>query len=113
MTSTITQWHEYSEEEKVAWLLANVLNDLEPKPEGPTKYDLTLLARCEAKLNEKQRQLYVKYMNSDIAIITYKGLSDDECRSPEVSDRFYWNYATAPVDLRGRIIWNIIADFAP
>lgn len=112
MTSTVTQWHEYSNEEKVAWLLANVLNDLSPT-EVPTPYDLNLIARCEAKLNEEQRRLYVKYMNSDIAIITYNGLSDEECRSQETSDRFYWNYATAPLDLRGRIIWNVVADFAP
>lgn len=108
----ITQWHEYSDEEKVAWLLTNVLDDIAYKG-APVEYDLNLVGRCEAALSAMQRGLYVKYMDSAIAAATYKGKTEEECSSREVVTQFYWNYATAPVDLRARIIWNIVAEYAP
>lgn len=112
MTTIVTQWHEYSDEEKVAWLMQFVLQNTEPR-EPRTVYDLNLIAECEAKLTEEQRRLYIKYMSSDVALITYAGKTDEECQTQEVSDQFYWNFSTAPLDLRGRIIWNVVADFAP
>ena len=112
MTTIVTQWHEYSDEEKVAWLMQFVLQDTKPR-EPRAVYDLNLIAECEAKLTEEQRRLYIKYMSSDVALITYAGKTDEECQMQEVSDQFYWNFATAPLDLRGRIIWNVVADFAP
>ncbi len=105
----ITQWHEYSDEEKAAWLIANVLDGALL----PAVLDANLVQRCEQKLTAQQRALYVTYMNSDIARMTYAGKSDAECRTEATTEEFYWNYATASTDLRGRIIWNIVADFAP
>ena len=111
----LTQWHDYLDEEKVAWLLTHVLKqpaEVQSDYVQP-KFDLELVARCEAALTASQRTLYIKYMSSDIALRTYDGLTDEQCQSIETSDKFYWNYMTAPTDLRGRCIWNVVADFAP
>lgn len=111
----LTQWHDYITEEKIAWLLTNVLNQPAAVADDYVhpQYDLELIARCEVVLTTEQRMLYVKYMSSDIALRTYDGLTDEQCQLPETSDKFYWNFMTAPTDLRGRCIWNVVANFAP
>jgi hypothetical protein len=108
----IPQWHEYMDEEKVAWLLTHVIKDLTPSAQ-PTRYDMNLVARCEQLLTPPQKKLYIQYMSSEIAKITYAGMTDEECQLPATADQFYWNFITAPVDLRGRCIWHVVADFAP
>lgn len=115
MTSIVTQWHEYSDEEKRAWLMLHVLKEggVVPEDHVQPNYDMVLVNRCEQALTESQRELYIKYMNSDIAIKTYSGLSDAEQQTNATADKFYWNYLTAPHDLRARCIWNVVADFAP
>lgn len=114
MTS-ITQWHEYNDQEKLAWLMAHVIQGatIVAEDHQQPKYDLLFIRQCEQTLDAAQRKLYMRYMNSAIANLTYDGLSDEEQQSDETSDKFYWNYLTADHDLRGRCIWNVVADFAP
>ena len=111
----LTQWHDYITEEKIMWLLTHVLQQPLQVPDGYVQpsYDLELIARCEAALTPAQRALYIKYMSSDIALKTYDGLTEAQCQLPETGDKFYWNFLTAPTDLRARCIWNVVADFAP
>jgi hypothetical protein len=117
MTSTVTQWHEYNTAEKIAWLCHNVLRSENHatvdsdyvRPE----YDGAFIGRCEAELSPSQRTTYIKYISSAIAEQTYAGMTDAETQLESTSELFYWNYMRAPVDLRGRCLWNVVAKFAP
>lgn len=116
MTSTVTQWHEYIEQEKIMWLIEHALpptDKVVPDDFKLPAYDMVLIGQCEQRLNADQRSLYIQYMSSAIAAITYEGMSDAETQTQATGDKFYWNYLTAPVDLRARCIWNVLADFAP
>lgn len=115
MTTPITQWHDYIDEEKLAWLKHNVLKRelVVADDHVQDRYDMVLVNKCEQALTQVQRDQYIKYMNSDIALRTYKGMSDEEAQSEETADKFYWNYLTADHDLRARCIWNVVMDYAP
>jgi len=117
MTSIVTQWHEYSLEEKIAWLCSNVLISENHTSVGQDyvrpNYDMEFIFRCESQLSPAQRTLYTKYISSAIAEQTYKGMSDAETQLESTSELFYWNYMRAPVDLRGRCLWNVVARFEP
>lgn len=115
MNAPIQQWHDYTEVEKILWLKQNVLKlgQVVPDDHVQDSYDMLLVNKCEQALDQSQRDLYIKYMNSDIALRTYHGLSEEEQVSDATSDKFYWNYLTAEHDLRARCIWNVVMDYAP
>lgn len=115
MNAPIQQWHDYTEVEKILWLKHNVLKlgAVVSDDHVQDRYDMVLVNRCEQALTQEQRDQYIKYMNSDIALLTYTGLSDEEQQSEATADKFYWNYLTAPHDLRARCIWNVVMDYAP
>lgn len=106
-------WNDYDEIDRVAYLVTNVLRSA-ADPNKRYFYDHNLISACEAVLTAEQRDLYVRYMDSEIAKLTYRpDMSEEEARSDAIHVKFFWQYATASVDLRSRIIWHIVSDYAP
>lgn len=108
----IARWEDMLEQERVLWLNDKLLNRTFEIGE-PLKLDLDFIHQCELALNPNQRATYVKYLSSDVSVMTYKGLSDEETQLPETTDKFYFNFLTLPAELRGHRMWNILADYAP
>jgi len=110
----ITRWEDMLEQERVIYLLVNVMGYAEiPLELEIPKIDLEFVSQCEAKLNQDQMRAYIKYLSSDVALKTYAGLTDEEQVSAETADRFYFNFLTLPADLRAERLWNVFANYAP
>ena len=105
-------WEDYDELDRVAFLVTHLLKGGDPNKRY--FYDHNLIAECESKLDAEQRDLYVRYMDSFIARLTYRDdMTEEEVRSDAIHTKFFWQYATAPVDIRSKILWHIIAKYAP
>lgn len=106
------RWEDMDDSERVMWIVTHVLKRaIHPEETGVPTLDLA--RECESKLTKEQINQYVTYMNSIIARETYKGKTQEECVSEEVTTQFYWNYCTASAEVRCRVIWHIFSCYAP
>lgn len=103
-------WEEMTHADIVEFLFAEVLHS--PVPAN-TQLSLDLLARCEMRLNQKQRRDYISYVSSHVAAITYNGLTDAQIQLPETTDDFYFNVLTLSAEQRAKNIWHVIKNYAP
>lgn len=107
----ITHWNDLDGKERISFLVRRILGETD---DGAYVLDANLIQKCEARLSGSQRTTYVKYMDSEIARLTYTpNMTEAEVRSDQTHVNFFWNYATASTELRGRILWHIFSDYEP
>ena len=105
----IVHWDNLDDVDQLSFLLATFLGETSILDR---KIDSNLITECESRLTEAQKTTYVKYMDMEIAKMVYTpDMSVEEIRSDRTHVNFFWNYATASVQLRARILWHVGANY--
>lgn len=99
-------WEDFSQQQKLDYL-SNKFGQTFKSIDANTCYT------CEQKLSDGQRKKYTSILSSEIAIITYRGLSDEDLRKPSTADAYYWNMLSASPELKSRCLWHVAENYEP
>ena len=71
----------------------------------PSTISLDFLHSLERNLVGKMRDLYIENVTNETSTNTYRGMTDEQIKSPETTTAYYFNLLTTPVELRAKCLY--------
>lgn len=104
----MVHYNDMTEAERIEYLNKHLLGSRATA----TQLDDNFIRLCTDALSPEDQKVFVKYMDMEVAAVTYpRDCSDEEAAQPHYSQKFFFTYATAPVDVVARILWHVAARY--